>query len=152
MTHPTPNMVLPCTVGTNCYGVWSNIAYSPTSSPYYAYVGGIANTYTSGDINKFILVDAIPPTDSPTTAPSQAPTPAPTTSPTSGCDPTGIVLRGELSRRAVTVRRPTHGRALKTYRASAGSGAKLRYTVALANKNRKKTEAAAAFERAGLVV
>jgi hypothetical protein len=105
---------------------WSNIVFAPTASPRYGYAGTLDPDLLGGYVFKFgPLLRSAPP-----------------------CDPTGITLTGKMSRTNIRVVRPKTQKNL-----GAARGPVVRYTVTLANANKKdKTTAAVAFAPAGLVV
>ena len=130
----SPHLVLPDSERT-----WSSIAFGPTSSPKYGYVGNVGIGGPKGLLFKFgPLLRADPP-----------------------CDPTGITIKGRTSRTNIGVVRSAAGRALLKSGHGAGRGPTVRYTVTLATRSHKapgakknKTAAAVAapFAPAGLVV
>ena len=129
MQQITPNLVFPDSMFT-----WSNIVFSPTAYPEYCYVG----TVESGQLALNGYVERF----------------GPVLNYVSPCDGAGMKLTGRTSRTNIRVVRPANnGRALALGGAGKGHGPTVRYTVTLANGNKKnKTTAAAAFEPAGLVV
>lgn len=138
LTWLTPNLVLPFSSET-----WSNIAFGPTSSPQYGYVGNVGYfedpNLPQGRVFKFgPLLRTDPPVPP--------------------CDAAGMTINGRTSRTDVRVVRPANGRALKSGY-GIGHGPTVRYTVALANRSNKnhtvkanKTAMRTPFAPAGLVV